>query len=348
MKKCPTCDRTFDDGLRFCQSDGTPLVDAAETVSNDPFKTVVSNQNEISAPPADPFKTMIGVPPIKKDEEDLLELPGKPNTSDRQFGSEPFTFDAPPSPFGGVSSADESKLSGYDDFNSAPLEIPKMNESSLRPPNFGDMSSTGSSPKSESTGSEDSTFVLNTGSQNVSSGFDSPSASKEYPDAPVPSPFDTPSSSYQSASPPPFKEPENPFGAQNDPFNQSPYGQQQQTPFGQQTDWSPPPAPVSNWQDQGLGANTPFQPPVAAQGQNQTLAVVSLVTGILSIVCCGALAGIPAIITGYMAKNNIDANPDQYTGRGMATAGMIMGGISILFSILYIIYVLLVGFSGGF
>ena len=29
MKKCPTCEKTFEDSYRFCQLDGTPLVDAA-------------------------------------------------------------------------------------------------------------------------------------------------------------------------------------------------------------------------------------------------------------------------------------------------------------------------------
>ncbi|MCA1622242.1 MAG: DUF4190 domain-containing protein [Acidobacteria bacterium] len=239
MKKCPTCDKTFDDAMRFCQLDGTLLVEVADNASDDPFKT------------------MVGVPPVRKDELDSLQLP--------------------------------------EDSYSRELER------------------------------------------------------EENP--PVSSPFDAPTlPGYQSPSAPPFREPEQTFGMQNEPFDQSPFGQQSApyNPPTQQTDWTPPPAPVSNWQDQRLGVNTPFQPPVAGQGQNQTLAVVSLVTGILSVICCGAFAGIPAIVTGYMAKNNIDANPDQYTGRGMATAGMIMGGISILFTILYIVYILAIGFSGNF
>jgi hypothetical protein len=246
MKKCPTCDRTFDDAMRFCQLDGTLLVEIAENASDDPFKTIV------------------GIPPERKDESDLLQSP------EDSYSHEPEREENPrvSSPF------DDSTLSGY-----------------------------------------------------------------------------------QPPSAPPFREPEQTFGTQNEPFDQSPFGQSQ-PPFGQQsspynpptqqTEWTPPPAPISNWQDQGLGTNTPFQPPIAAQGQNQTLAIVSLVTGILSIICCGAFAGIPAIITGYLAKNNINANPDQYTGRGMATAGMIMGGISIFFTILYIVYILAVGFSGNF
>jgi len=289
MKKCPTCDKTFDDGMRFCQLDGTPLVEIAENASDDPFKTIVE------------------IPPVQKNES---------------------------LPFNEVSPSRESAAEGFDDFDSSSPKIQKFSEPSLNSPNFGDLSSSESSSKSERTDLDDPTLVSDTESSSAS----------------MPPRYEPPSSS-------PFTEPERTSGMQNDPFNQSPF-EQSQTPFGQQsspynppiqqTEWTPPPAPVSNWQDQGLGANTPFQPPVSAQGQDQTLAIVSLVTGILSILCCGPITGIPAIITGFMAKNNIDANPSQYTGRGMAIAGMIMGGISILFGILYIIYILLVGFPGRF
>jgi hypothetical protein len=112
----------------------------------------------------------------------------------------------------------------------------------------------------------------------------------------------------------------------------------------QQTEWTPPPAPVSEWQNQNIGSNTPFQPPPT--GQDQTLAIVSLVCGILSILCCGLITGIPAIITGYMAKNNVDTNPNQYSGRGMALAGMILGSIgTVLFIIGIILQIALGGFS---
>src|SRR4051812_39726268 len=42
MKKCPTCDRTFEDTLKFCQADGTPLVDEAGGEPLDPYATMVS------------------------------------------------------------------------------------------------------------------------------------------------------------------------------------------------------------------------------------------------------------------------------------------------------------------
>ncbi|MER3431463.1 MAG: hypothetical protein C4324_10580 [Blastocatellia bacterium] len=46
MKKCPTCEKSYDDALRFCQADGTPLVAAVEPI--DPYKTMVARPEEIA------------------------------------------------------------------------------------------------------------------------------------------------------------------------------------------------------------------------------------------------------------------------------------------------------------
>ena len=83
MKKCPNCDKTFDDNLRFCQTDGTPLVEVAENTPVDPYKTMVASQEDIAAAlPIDPFATMIGGMPIKlEEEEEVLELPDKPESA---------------------------------------------------------------------------------------------------------------------------------------------------------------------------------------------------------------------------------------------------------------------------
>lgn len=67
---------------------------------------------------------------------------------------------------------------------------------------------------------------------------------------------------------------------------------------------------------------------------NPPLAVWSLVLGIVSIICCGPIAGIPAIICGHMARSRIKMEPDSLTGDGMAMAGLIMGYFSIIIFIL--------------
>ena len=88
-------------------------------------------------------------------------------------------------------------------------------------------------------------------------------------------------------------------------------------------------------------------PPVGQAGggggigpkKNSTLAVVSLVTGILSIIpCCNFyIMSIAAIVTGLLAKKEIKEKPDQLSGGGMATAGIVMGAIGFVISVIMLI-----------
>ncbi|HWN93788.1 MAG TPA: DUF4190 domain-containing protein [Methylomirabilota bacterium] len=77
-----------------------------------------------------------------------------------------------------------------------------------------------------------------------------------------------------------------------------------------------------------------FPPPVAPP--NSRLSVVSLVLGILSIVPCSIVAGVPAIITGHIAHSRAKKQPELFGGAGMALAGLIMGYISAAMSLLII------------
>jgi prepilin-type processing-associated H-X9-DG protein len=58
------------------------------------------------------------------------------------------------------------------------------------------------------------------------------------------------------------------------------------------------------------------------------LAIASLVLGILSVTCLSVLAGIPALILGIMAILKIGKTPATLSGKGLAIAGTIMGGVS--------------------
>ena len=51
--------------------------------------------------------------------------------------------------------------------------------------------------------------------------------------------------------------------------------------------------------------------------------------GVLSLASLSILAGIPAIILGKMSRENIRASSGRLTGEGMATAGMVMGWVSV-------------------
>src|ERR1041385_1935913 len=69
------------------------------------------------------------------------------------------------------------------------------------------------------------------------------------------------------------------------------------------------------------------QPPSDQQTEGKAMA--SLIFGILSLLCFSILAGIPAIILGHMSKANIRRSMGRLKGDGMATAGLIMGYISV-------------------
>jgi hypothetical protein len=72
-------------------------------------------------------------------------------------------------------------------------------------------------------------------------------------------------------------------------------------------------------------------PPAISSGRPPTsgLATTSLVLGVLSFLGCSIITGIPAIITGHIAHNRARKSPQEFGGRGMAVAGLVMGYISV-------------------
>ena len=106
--------------------------------------------------------------------------------------------------------------------------------------------------------------------------------------------------------------------------------------------WAQPPTgqPPAKWA---------APPPVAQQfggfpavkRPEKTLATVSMILGIISLAvsCCygGIWLGIPAAIVGLIAFQKANNDSENYGGRGLALAGMIMGGISFLITFLIII-----------
>jgi Domain of unknown function (DUF4190) len=336
MKRCPTCQKTFADTMRFCQIDGTSLVEDSAP-PDDPFRTVVTGKEDIlsAIPPADPFKTMIGSAlPLKEDDDDLLQLdepdPMKTIINPGTFGKQEINFDQiredikkdipPPS----SAPKDEQQSFG---------EIPqplKFDEPDLDLPDSG-------VPYPE-TPFESKPRKLD--SKPLPDRPPGQSPFNNSPGAAIPSPFDlSMPPGYLPPSTPIFNEPEQPTQPElifNEPPpapKQNPFEQFQSPPSAQrmqQPEWTPPPAPVANWQNQDIGRSTPFQPPVvAAQGQNQTLAIVSLVLGIIGILFCQLTAPV-AMVTGFMARSKATQNPNEYGGSGLALAGIIMGAIGTL------------------
>jgi len=76
--------------------------------------------------------------------------------------------------------------------------------------------------------------------------------------------------------------------------------------------------------------------PASAAPPKTGLSITSLVLGILSMVACSIFTGIPAIITGHLARGRAKKEPGVYGGEGLALAGLIMGYVSIAMTVVMI------------
>jgi hypothetical protein len=84
----------------------------------------------------------------------------------------------------------------------------------------------------------------------------------------------------------------------------------------------------------------PGQPlPTMAGMMNPTtsgLAITSLVFGVAGMVSCFFVLGIPAVICGHMALNQIATSPVPMVGRGMAIAGLVCGYLTSLATLVFL------------
>ncbi|MFL6374372.1 MAG: DUF4190 domain-containing protein [Pyrinomonadaceae bacterium] len=397
MKKCPTCGKTFDDNMRFCQVDGTPLVDDVQEAAPDAPAAAAAPPPAAPVPPAapepaaeepefDPYATIVGVPrsviPPSTPPEASIEPPTSPPTGEVVLEPLP---EAGPS-----SSADAGPVAGEsgssvpvappDDIldlgENDPLKTMYVSDAEMK--EVLGTTGQGAETPSEEIRADEARTAGSQPSGGTDFGSISPppspfSAAPRAPeDSPVPEPpgfLETPEPSITEAKtqvqerppfePPPPYQPEPSFQDaptmyQSEPeppqFSSPPPAPVQSQEWNpppapiQNQEWNPPPAPAPEWQNQQIGSNTPFQPPPAgAGGQNKTLAIVSLVLGILSICCyVGPVTGIAALITGYLANKKANQDPQTYGGKGLALAGMILGGVFFAVGVAYYIYLIVI------
>jgi hypothetical protein len=72
-----------------------------------------------------------------------------------------------------------------------------------------------------------------------------------------------------------------------------------------------------------------------ASGSTNTLAIVSMVLGIL---CCIPFASTAAIVTGVIATNQINASHGAQRGREFALVGIIMGSLGVVLGIVGMLF----------
>lgn len=315
MKKCPTCEKTFDDNLRFCQSDGTPLVEAEPPI--DPYKTMVAKPEDIAAAlsadvPKEEVKEAV------EESEAVLEIPeAAVDPKKTMYASEAEIREA----MSDTGSADDQVMDIPPYAEPTPPEPPKFSEPKVTPPSFGDL---GTSSPPPSPFSADP----NPGEMTVSG-------------MPIPSPFDVSSPDLGT-----FK-PNEPISPLTPIASADPEPAASASPIAA-AEWKPPaindPGPqVENMQNPQFSQGGP--PPAA--GPNQTLAIVSLVVGILSLLCCTAfIPGIVAIVLGFMARGKANSDPMNYGGAGLALGGIICGALSLLGGLIVIVLYFL-GFAAS-
>lgn len=113
---------------------------------------------------------------------------------------------------------------------------------------------------------------------------------------------------------------------------------------------------LSGWEPAGqqpvyIRLTTPAQPAVSEDapplappaftagavpgGAMDNLAITSFVLGLLAPFCCGLITGIPAIICGHMSLSRFSNDP-HLQGKGFAIAGLVLGYLGLLISLLSI------------
>jgi hypothetical protein len=125
-----------------------------------------------------------------------------------------------------------------------------------------------------------------------------------------------------------------------------------ETASEQETQWLPRDAPApGGWiapDERPPMRPGPWQPPPPPsqprKQPSQSLALASMITGIVGLVaagCFGPVPGIVALVLGLTALSQIKKSPEQVGGKPYATAGVIIGAITIAFYILILIWFIL-------
>jgi hypothetical protein len=98
---------------------------------------------------------------------------------------------------------------------------------------------------------------------------------------------------------------------------------------------TPPPAPPPPGPPGGYG----YQ----AGPKTNGLAIASLVLGIAGLVfyACG-VPSVLALVFGYMSRGQIDRDPQNQGGRGMALAGIIMGWIGVAIFVIFWVVIIVI------
>lgn len=108
----------------------------------------------------------------------------------------------------------------------------------------------------------------------------------------------------------------------------------------------PPPPPLGGSYPPPTGGGGQLPPPQSSSAGS----VIALILGILSLMCCGLLTGIPAIFVGYSEMKAADEGRSNAASRSLAKVGFILGIIGTALNLLGIVtymFLLFLGHSYG-
>jgi hypothetical protein len=107
-------------------------------------------------------------------------------------------------------------------------------------------------------------------------------------------------------------------------------------------EWQPPQQwgpQQPQWQQPQWGQQPPYQYQPGPQTPGS--ATAALVLGICGLLVCAPICGPLAIVYGNKARREIDASGGRLTGRGLGTAGLVMGWIATALTLLGVVAILI-------
>jgi hypothetical protein len=125
-------------------------------------------------------------------------------------------------------------------------------------------------------------------------------------------------------------------------------------PSEQQTQWLPRDRPdPGGWvaPDERAPMTGPWQPPIPPQAPLRTnvntsphpMAIASLICGAIALlfglICTMPIPGLLAVIFGFVALSQLKSRPPQ-PSKGMAIGGIVMGGLSLAWFVLWLLWVI--------
>ncbi|MEO5608697.1 MAG: hypothetical protein ABIQ61_06450, partial [Ornithinibacter sp.] len=164
---------------------------------------------------------------------------------------------------------------------------------------------------------------------------------------PSPYPTQPPAQGQQPYGEPPAYG-QQPYGqTQPPPYGQQPYGQTQPPPYGQQPYSQTQPPPYGQ-QPYGSPIPGPYAPGPGAYGveQRNASALTLTILSAISILCCGGIFSIPALVFGIIALTKQTTDPSE--SRRMTKFGWIAFAVGVAILVVVAGIVIAIAVAGGF